>query len=371
VPYLQGILSQNEVVMANPTVNLRKIKRKKGHYYMVDYTINGKRYRKAAGKYKRDAEAIKAKIQTEITLGNFDIIANEKIVLSLDELILEYINEKRNYTTPKTRNRYTNHLIPFQDFINSFFPKAANNICLIESQHIKECVDYIADKKCLQDWAPVTINRMIELISSVFIYSMKRKYRTDNPTLDVRKLPVPQNDTPEFFSYEELSDIWITVDYYWLPFLKFLYHTGIRKGELINLTWDKINLVREPATMRIVSTSEWKTKTGKSRMVPLNKLAVEILEEKQAKHGKYIFTSRKGNKVHPNTPYNVLKRSLDTLGLEGDVHKLRHTFASHLVMKGANIFEVKELLGHSKIETTMIYAHLSPDHKNSVVNLLT
>ncbi len=142
---------------------------------------------------------------------------------------------------------------PFQDFINSFFPKAANNICLIESQHIKECVDYIADKKCKQDWAPVTINRMLELISSVFIYSMKRKYRVDNPTLDVRKLPVPQNDTPEFFSYEELSDIWITIDSYWLPFLKFLYHTGIRKGELINLTWDKINLEREPATMRIVS----------------------------------------------------------------------------------------------------------------------
>jgi len=356
--------------MANPVVNLRKIKRKKGHCYMVDYTINGKRYRKSAGKYKRDAEAIKAKIQTEITLGNFDIITRVKQVISLDDLISEYINEKRNYTTAKTRNRYTNHLIPFQDFINTFFPEASNDISLVESQHIKECVDYIADGKCEQEWAPVTINRMIELISSVFIYSMKRQYRQDNPTIDVRKLPVPQNDTPEFFSYEELNDIWGVVDPYWLPFLRFLYYTGIRKGELINLTWDKINLDRDPATIRIVSSSEWKTKTGKSRMVPLNELAVKILKEKQGKQSKYIFTSRKGNKVHPNTPYNVLTRALETLGLQGDVHKLRHTFASHLVMKGANIFEVKELLGHSKIETTMIYAHLSPDHKNSVVNLL-
>jgi len=58
---------------------------------MVDYTINGIRYRKSVGKYKRDAEAVQASIQTQITLGNFDIITQTPIIISLDDLILEYL----------------------------------------------------------------------------------------------------------------------------------------------------------------------------------------------------------------------------------------------------------------------------------------
>ena len=99
--------------MAIPIVNLRKRKLKKGHSYLVDYTINGDRYRQAVGKNKRDAESIKTKIQHELTLGNYDILTKQNKVITLDDLIKDFIEEKRNYIRPKTRNRYTNHFIPF------------------------------------------------------------------------------------------------------------------------------------------------------------------------------------------------------------------------------------------------------------------
>jgi len=356
--------------MAIPVVNLRKRKLKKGHSYLVDYTINGDRYRQAVGKNKRDAESIKTKIQHELTLGNYDILTKQTKVITLDDLVKDFIEEKRNYIRPKTRNRYTNHFIPFKDFINTFFPKASMNISLIESRHIKECVDYIADGKADQQWEAVTINRMIQLISSLFIYAIKQKYRIDNPTVDVRKLPVQQKDLPEYFSESELQDLWNEITPYWVPFFRFLYYTGLRKGEAINLTWDKVNIKDKSPNIRIVSNSDWKTKTGKLRHMPLNQQATNILKNQKHKNSKYIFISEKGNQVHPNTPYNVLKRALKELKLTGDVHKFRHTFASHLVMKGANIYDVKELLGHSKIEMTEKYSHLSPEHKKKVVSLL-
>ena len=357
--------------MANPTVNLRRVKRLSGYIYMVDYTINGIRYRKSVGKYKRDAEAVQASIQTQITLGNFDIITQTPIIISLDDLILEYLNEKRNYITPKSSNRYKNYFIPFQRFINLNFPGASKNINLINAHHLRELVDFLVDDKSDKNWQPKTINSMLELISSSFIYAIKKKYIKDNPTIDVKKLPVIQKDVPEYYSYDELEKIWEAVDEYWLPIFKFLYFTGLRKGELINLTWDKVNLKGNTPMVRIASSDEFITKTRKTRTIFLNGEALSILNNQIGTHPKFVFVTPNGKKIHPDKPYKILKKTLKAIKLEGDVHKFRHTFASHLAIKGAKLYDIMKLLGHSNIDTTMIYAHLSPEHQNSVVNLLS
>ena len=152
--------------------------------------------------------------------------------------------------------------------------------------------------------------------------------------------------------------------------LKFIVHTGLRKGEWINLRWYNVILDGENPSIAIVSSGSWKTKTGESRVIPLNKTALEIIKKQKGRNKEYVFTSKNGSTIHPDKPYHSLKTALKNLGLHGDVHKLRHTFASNLVMKKRPLYDVQRLLGHRDIQTTMIYAHLSPDYlKESVKKL--
>ena len=84
-----------------------------------------------------------------------------------------------------------------------------------------------------------------------------------------------------------------------------------------------------------------------------------------------VFTSRDKKKLTPKIRQTLI-RNARKAGLDDvtKIHTLRHTFASHLVMSGVDLPTVQRLLGHSDIQTTMIYAHLAPDHLAGAVNKL-
>ena len=114
-----------------------------------------------------------------------------------------------------------------------------------------------------------------------------------------------------------------------------------------------------------------KTKTLNKRNIPINEDLAQVFKDIQAEQGlssKYVFT-RNGKVIKRlDVGYNAaVKRA----GIEDfTFHDLRHTFASHLVMKGRNLKEVQELLGHKDIKTTMRYAHLAPEYLKKAVNVL-
>lgn len=89
----------------------------------------------------------------------------------------------------------------------------------------------------------------------------------------------------------------------------------------------------------------------------------------RGRHEIYVFTNKKGLKIYPNQPYNALKKVLKEKNIPGDIHALRHTFASKLVMKGTDLFELSKLIGITP-ETAQIYAHFSPDHFQNTVEKL-
>lgn len=128
-------------------------------------------------------------------------------------------------------------------------------------------------------------------------------------------------------------------------------NTGLRRGELMALTWDDINLPAKLLTVRAAAA-----KSGKARHVPLNTEATAALKQwkKQAGDGKpFPFRDLK-------TAWSAL---LTTAKIEGfRWHDLRHTFASQLVMAGVNLNAVRELLGHADLKMTLRYAHLAPSH---------
>ncbi|NQV36486.1 MAG: site-specific integrase [Candidatus Marinimicrobia bacterium] len=355
--------------MASPRVNLRKIQRKSGYVYQIDYTVNGKRFREVVSTRRRDAELIASKKETDLALGRHELLLKRKSI-GLSSAIDEYIRSLKNIVQDQTIKRYNDHLEPFKKFMIEHFPSSANDIRSIKAHYIKECVDSLLSEGNGKKWAPYTVNRMLQVISSVFIYCKKRNFIEENPVSDVKKIPVPEKDGPAFYSEEELELIWNNVNAFWKDHLQFIYYTGVRLGEMINLTWDKVDLEKKPPEIRISASSEWRTKTGKSRLIPLHRKAIKILEKWTGRHPKYVFTSQEGNLIHPSKPYNAMKRALKKAGLVGHVHKLRTTFASHLVMKGANVYEIQKLLGHVKIQQSLEYMNLSPKHKKNVIDKL-
>jgi len=358
--------------MAVPKVKLRDKKDKKGITYFLDYTVNGKRHRPAVGTNKRTALEICQNVQAKLSLGQFDIYSHSEITISLEEIIQNFLSSKRNHITASSLKRYQNYLDKFLEYMDKYFPGPSLNIRDIKTNYIEESFNYFLENEITNNkkWDPKTVNGLRTILIQLFDYGMKQGYLSTNPTKDTKRFRENGKNIVEFFNDEELDKIWGELDEYWVGPLKFILHTGLRKGEWINLKWDNVTLSGENPSITIVSSGSWKTKTGGSRVIPLNNAALEIIRKQKGRNSEYVFTLKNGSIIHPDKPYQKLKTALSNLELEGDIHKLRHTFASKLVMKGESLYTVSKLLGHSDIKTTQIYAHLAPDYLKSAVDKL-
>jgi integrase len=150
------------------------------------------------------------------------------------------------------------------------------------------------------------------------------------------------------------------------PMILVSLNTGIRWGELVSLTWENIDMEKEILTV-IGDTA----KSGKTRHIPLNSIALDALKEwKKQSDGTLVFPGRDEGK----TLDNVNKSWKSVLAVAGinnfRWHDMRHHFASWLVMGGVDLNTVRELLGHSDLKMTLRYAHLAPEHKAAAVAIL-
>ncbi len=145
------------------------------------------------------------------------------------------------------------------------------------------------------------------------------------------------------------------------PIILMALLTGMRRGEILRLTWKDVNFNNSIIQIR-------ETKNGEIREVPIHKELFLALSKMEIK-GKYIFTNKDGSqKKDIRTAFgNALKRAKIS---NFRFHDLRHTFASHLVMNGVDLLSVKELLGHKTIDMTLRYSHLSPSHKSKALESL-
>lgn len=358
--------------MAIPKVRLKPRSGKNGTSYYLDFTLNGTRRRITVGTNKKKAEDIRREYDAKLLLGQFDISPLDKKNISLNELSNNFLSSKRNHIRPSSLKRYKNYLDKFLELMNRLFPAPSCNVRDIKTNYIEEIFNHLLENKITngKKWEPKTVNGLRTILIQLFDYSIKQGYLTTNIAKNTKPFKVIKQSIVEYFTDEELEKIWKELDDYWVEPLKFIVLTGLRKGEWINLKWNNVVLEGDNPRIAIVSSDSWKTKTGESRVIPLNKPAVEIIKKQKGRHKEYVFTSVNGAKIHPDKPYHSLKTALKNLGLKGNVHKLRHTFASRLVMKGRSLYEVQKLLGHKDIRTTMIYAHLSPDYLKESVKVL-
>ncbi|MGA2480560.1 MAG: tyrosine-type recombinase/integrase, partial [Spirochaetia bacterium] len=141
-----------------------------------------------------------------------------------------------------------------------------------------------------------------------------------------------------------------------------IYSCGLRVSEAVGLTVTRVSLPE--AAVRVMG------KGSRERMVPMGKRAKEELEKylstvRPVLAGRApvdtLFLGRGGKKLSRKTVWRIFKRLALSAGLEGKVHTLRHSFATHLLQNGADLRSVQELLGHADIGTTQIYTHVSQE----------
>lgn len=155
------------------------------------------------------------------------------------------------------------------------------------------------------------------------------------------------------------------------PLVLLALNTGLRRGDLLALRWDSIDLERRQITLVIRKSSHARRKAGRRVdpvTLPLTSEAVTVLRQwREQAPGELVFMGSTGKAI--TDVKNGFEALLKKAGIDNfRFHDLRHTFASRLVMAGVDLNTVRELMTHSDIKMTLIYAHLSPDHKAAALD---
>jgi integrase len=209
---------------------------------------------------------------------------------------------------------------------------------------------------------PATVNHEVATLRHMFRKAQEWGKALENPVKHLRRLRA-NNRRLRYLSTEEITRLLTVADATLRPIVIAALHTGLRRGELFALTWQDVDF--KAGVIRVIYT-----KNGERRELPMTETCRETLQRIPRRLGAdYIFPGKTGEALA-----DIRKRfhtALRKAGITGCVfHDLRHTFASHLVMAGVDLMTIKEFLGHKRLEMTLRYAHLAPDHKRAAINRL-
>ncbi|MCB0648116.1 MAG: tyrosine recombinase XerD [Saprospiraceae bacterium] len=214
--------------------------------------------------------------------------------------------------------------------------------------------------------------RILSGIKAFFKYLDLEDMIEGNPT-ELISGPKISRKLPVFLSIEEIDALIKTIDlseptgHRNKSLLEVLYSCGLRVSELIGLKWSDV--YHKEQYIRVVG------KNNKERLVPIASTALLdliLLKESyldEQKNSKYIFTSKTGKNLSRVMVFYIIKDCARKAGIEKEIspHTFRHSFATHLVERGADLRAVQEMLGHSSITTTEIYTHLSNDYLRNTI----
>lgn len=212
-----------------------------------------------------------------------------------------------------------------------------------------------------------SIKRKLSAIRGFYTYLLEKKSIKFNPALDI-KVPKDTKKLPSTLSVDTVSQLLDQIPHTPLEqrdlaMLELFYSSGLRLTELVNLDLKDLRLAE--SEVQVIG------KRDKERIVPVGRVAKEALEAWLLVRGDFadsdeqaVFVSQRGKRIHQRTVQMRLKQWQLQHGIPQHLHphKLRHSFASHLLESSGDLRAIQELLGHSDLSTTQIYTHLDFQH---------
>ncbi len=273
---------------------------------------------------------------------------------------LKYLSIEKNYSAQTVRS--------YGDDLKQFFsycqvnPDSTNDL-QIPPRTIRAWLSHLLETNC----TPRTVNRKLSSLRKFYWYLCVKGIIDKNP---LNRVVAPQTSKrlPEFLKPTE-TDLLLDGNYFsddfWglrdLLVVAVFYFTGIRVSELVNLTIANIDTGN--SVLKVLG------KGSKERLVPIHAELKAMIEDylnqrsmfPELNHSPYLIVSNSGNQTYPQLLYRIVKRYVAMVSTidKKSPHVLRHTFATQLLNKGADINAIKELLGHANLSATQIYTHTS------------
>ena len=348
------------------------ISRKNDKWY-YQFMINGERKHGLCigASDKKQAEQFENAVKFRLAQQQNGVIPREEKKIPLSKLANLYENYSKNNKKSYNRDVY------FLKIITSFFSESYI-VQEITPKKIEDFKEFLRKERNVKN---STINKYLMILSKMFNIGIDNEILSKNPISKVSKLR-EDNHKIRYLTLEEEKRLFAEIEreydvidkytrkrktvqpyLYLKPIVTVALHTGMRKGEILNLKWSNIDFAQG-----FIELLE--TKSGKSRKIPLSKVLKYILS-KMTKDNEYVF-------VNPQTqgPYTTIQKSFGTVVKKANIknfrfHDLRHTVATRLVEKGIDLVVVQEILGHSKITTTQRYAHPVPQRKKQAIEILS
>jgi len=276
---------------------------------------------------------------------------------------LDFIVEEKGYSS-NTLAAYSNDLSQFMDYLE---PRVGS----WEEVDRETIIGYIMAMKGDQEYASSTVARKVAAIKSFFHYLVDRGLLEDDPTATLDS-PKVRKRLPKAIAAKELERLLAEPAQDESPkslrdraLLELLSATGLRVTELVSLDVDDVNLAS--ATLRVV-----RPRDKSERIVPIHERAIEPLRDYVERgriqllrdpEEKALFLNHRGNRLTRQGLWLIVKHYVREVGITEEVtpHTLRHTFATHLVDKKADLEYVQELLGHANISTTQVYTQVGKE----------
>jgi site-specific recombinase XerD len=281
--------------------------------------------------------------------------------VTLDEaapMFLDYLKSYRAYS-PMTIGAYDTDLRMFKEFLQ----KRCGVLPALDEITREMIIQFGVS---LKGAAPLTVRRKYACLSSFFGFLQDMGHAKHNPA---RRLPLPKvsETVPIFLSPEQVQRLIEAANKPWSKaMVVLLLSTGIRRSEAVGITLDDLDLENRQLLIN--------GKGSKQRVVPLNDSAIEAVRQylphRPETRSRHLFVSHEGKPLACRAVNRMVARAIRKAGLEGHgitPHKLRHTFATHLIRNGVDVRTVQELLGHSDLETTAKYLHSDTRTKQAAV----